>query len=172
LQETIAIELKEVAPFKALAVRTRLTPDKSGTREAWRQLTEKVPLDDARLAAGPLAYVFIPQHQWAGKVDTLWVGLAVREFGDVPEGVEALEVSGGLCASARVHGNEAHMQRVYDELFAWLDRSPDYELDRREGVLGMETVPLEPVNALTIPYEAIETFDFTILYPVRRKTGA
>jgi hypothetical protein len=170
LQNTIAVELVEVAPFKALAVRTGMTPDKSGTRLAWSTLTTQVPLKDARLIDGPSAYVFIPQEQWSKQVDTLWVGLAVREFGDVPDGIETLEVRGGLCASARVNGNEAHMWRVYDTMFAWLEQSPDYELDQREGVLGMETVPLEPLNALTIPYTEIETFDFTMLYPVRKKS--
>jgi hypothetical protein len=172
VQETVKVELIEVAPFKALAVRTGMMPDKSGTRVAWSKLTELVPLDDARLAAGPLAYVFIPQEQWGKEVDTLWVGLAVREFGEVPDGVETLEVSGGLCASARVHGDEAHMWRVYDTMFAWREQSPDYELDTREGVLGMESVPLEPLNALTIPYSAIETFDFIMLYPVHKKSRA
>lgn len=165
------VELVEVAPFKVLAVRTGMTPDKSGTRVAWSTLTAQVPLKDARLTDGPSAYVFIPQEQWSRQVDTLWVGLAVREFGDVADGIEALEVRGGLCASARVYGDEANMWRVYDEMFAWLEQSPDYELDRSEGVLGMETVPLEPLNALTIPYTEIETFDFTMLYPVRKKSG-
>jgi hypothetical protein len=171
LQETIVIELVDTTPFKALAVRTGMTPDKSGTRVAWSKLTEHVPLDDARLAAGPSAYVFIPQQQWDKEVDTLWVGLAVHDFGKVPDSVETLEVSGGLCASAHVHGDEAHMWRVYDTMFSWLEQSPDYELDKRDGVLGLETVPLEPLNALTIPYTAIETFDFTMLYPVCRKSG-
>ena len=169
MQETIAVELVEVAPFKALAVRTGMTPDKSGTRVAWSKLTECVPLDDARLAAGP--YVFIPQQQWDKEVDTLWVGLTVHEFGDVPDGIETLEVRGGLCASARVCGDEAHMWRVYETMFSWLEHSQQYELDKRDGVLGMETVSLEPVNALTIPYAAIQTFDFTMLYPVRKKSG-
>jgi hypothetical protein len=171
LQETKVVELVEMAPFKALAVRSGMTPDKSGTRVAWSKLTEHVPLDDARLAAGPSAYVFIPQQQWDKEVDTLWVGLAVSEFGKVPDGVETLEVSGGLCASARVHGDEAHMWLIYDTMFSWLEQSPEYELDKRDGVLGMETVPLQPLNALTIPYTAIEIFDFTMLYPVRRKSG-
>ncbi|KRE48884.1 GyrI-like domain-containing protein [Paenibacillus sp. Soil724D2] len=171
LQKSIAVELVEVAPIKALAVRTGMTPDKSGTRVAWSTLTAQVPLEDARLTDGPSAYVFIPQEQWSKQVDTLWVGLAVHEFGDVPDGIETLEVCGGLCVSARVYGNEVHMWRVYDAMFAWLEQSPDYELDRREGVFGMETVPLEPLNALTIPYTEIETFDFTMLYPVRKKSG-
>jgi DNA gyrase inhibitor GyrI len=130
-----------------------------------------VSLDDERLLPGTSAYVFIPQEQWSRKVETLWVGLAVREFGDVPEGLEALEVSGGLCASTQVHGNEAHMWSVYDAMFEWLKQSPDYELDTREGVLGLETVPLA-INSLTVPYAEIEIFDFTMLYPVRRKTKA
>ena len=79
-----------------------------------------MPLDDARLAAGPSAYVFIPQEQWNKEVDTLWVGLSVDEFGKVPDGVETLEVNGGLCASAHVHGDEAHMWRVYEAMFSWL----------------------------------------------------
>lgn len=170
LEKTIEVELVELAPFKALAVRTGMTPDKSGTRVAWSKLTEHVPLDDARLAAGPSAYVFIPQQQWSKEVDTLWVGLTVREFGKVPDGVETLEINGGLCASARVHGDEAHMWRVYETMFSWLEQSQEYELDKRDGVLGMETVPFEPFNALTIPYAAIEIFNFTILYPVRRKS--
>ncbi|MFK7693121.1 GyrI-like domain-containing protein [Paenibacillus sp. HJGM_3] len=170
MQETIAIDLEEVAPFKALAVRTGMTSDKSGTRVAWSKLTDQVPLDDARLTDGPSAYVFIPQEQWSKKVDTLWVGLAVREFRDVPDGIETLEVNGGLCVSASVYGNEAHMWRVYDAIFTWLEQSPDYEIDRREGVLGMETVPFEPFNALTIPNTKIETFNFTMLYPVRKKS--
>jgi hypothetical protein len=33
------------------------------------------------------------------------------------------------------------------------------------GRLFSKTVLLEPLNALTIPYAEIETFDFTILYP-------
>jgi hypothetical protein len=171
MQKTIAIELVEVAPFKALAVRTGMTPDKSGTRVAWSKLTEHIPLDDVRLAAVPTAYVFIPQQQWDKEVDTLWVGLKVHQFGKLPNGVEMLEVSGGLCASARVHGDETHMWSVYETMFTWLEQSPDYVLDKRDGVLGMETVPLVPLNALTIPYEAIETFDFTMLYPVRKKLG-
>jgi hypothetical protein len=169
LQEEIVIELVEVAPFKALAVRTGMTPDKSGTRVAWSKLMEHVPLDDVRLTAEPSAFVFIPQQQWDQEVDTLWVGLKVQEFGIVPEGVEMLEVSGGLSASARVYGNEASMWRVYEAMFSWLEQTPDYELDKQDGVLGMETVPLEPHNALTIPYAEIETFNFTMLYPVRKK---
>lgn len=170
-QKQAAIELVEVAPFKVLAVRTGLTPDKSGTRVAWSTLTAQVHLKDARLTEVPSAYVFIPQEQWSTQVDTLWVGLAVCDFGVVPDGIETLEVQGGLCASARVYGDEAHLWRVYDEMFAWLEQSPDYELDRTEGVLGMETVPLEPLNSLTIPYTEIKTFDFTMLYPVRKKLG-
>jgi len=169
-QKQVAIELVEVAPFKVLAVRAGMTPDRSGTREAWSTLTAHVSLKDARLTDGPSAYVFIPQDQWGGQVDTLWVGLAACEFGDVPDGIEALEVRGGLCASARVFGDEAHMWRAYDAMFAWLEQSPEYELDRSEGVLGMETVPFEPFNALTIPYKDIETFNFTMLYPVRKKS--
>lgn len=162
-------EFIQVPPFKALAVRAELTADKSGTRAAWRELVERIPLSDERLAEGPLAYVFIPQHQWSGQVNTLWVGLAVREYGDVPDGVERLEAGGRLCASIRVRGDEAHMRRAYDEIFKSLEHSPDYELDRSEGVHGLETVPFEPYNALTVPYESIDTFHFTMLYPVRRK---
>jgi len=169
LKEEILIELVEVAPFKALAVRTGMTEDKSGTRVAWSKLAVHVPLDDVRLTSEPSVYVFIPQQQWDRKVDTLWVGLKVREFGIVQESIETLEISGGLCASARVYGDEASMWSVYDKMFLWLEQSPDYELDKREGVLGMETVPLEPRNALTIPYAEIETFDFTMLYPIRKK---
>ncbi|KRF03375.1 hypothetical protein ASG89_23320 [Paenibacillus sp. Soil766] len=171
MQETIAINLVEVAPFKTMAVRTGMTPDKSGTRVAWSHLTAQVQLNDTRLMDGPSAYVFIPQEQWIKKVDTLWVGLAVREFGDVPDGIETLEVKGGLCVSAQVYGNEAHMWRVYDAIFTWLEQSPYYEIDRRQDVLGMETVPLEPFNALTVPYSEIETFNFKILYPIRKKSS-
>ncbi len=169
MQETKGIQIVDVAPFKALAVRVEMTPDKSGTRIAWSKLSEKVPLGDARIMDGPSVFVFIPQHQWGNKVDTLWVGIAVREFGDVPEGVEALELPGGPCASARVEGDESHMWGVYDEMFGWLDQSSEYELDRRPGVLGMETVPFEPFNSLTVPYSELETFHFTMLYPVRKK---
>jgi hypothetical protein len=169
VQETIAIELVEVAPFKALAVRAEMTADKSGTRVAWSKLTAQVPLDDSRLMDGPFAYVFIPQEQWRSKVEQLWVGLAVHQFGEAPEGIETLEVSGGLCVSARVDGNEAHMWRVYEAVFAWIEQSAEYEMDCREGVLGMETVPLQPTNALAVPYADIETFNFTMLYPVRKK---
>ena len=63
------------------------------------------------------------------------------------------------------------MWKVYDAIIAWLEQSPDYEIDRSEGVLGMETVPFEPFNALTIPYSEIETFNFTILYPIRKKSS-
>ncbi|REE78675.1 GyrI-like small molecule binding protein [Paenibacillus taihuensis] len=171
MQETIAIDLIEVAPFKALAVRTGMTPDKSGTRAAWSQLTAQVPLNDERLTDSPSAYVFIPQEQWSGEVDTLWVGLAVHEFGDVPDGIEKLEMGGGLCVSAQVNGDEAHMWRVYEAIFGWLDQSPDYEIDSSEGVLGMETVPFEPLNALTVPYSELQTFHFTMLYPVRKKSS-
>jgi hypothetical protein len=52
VQETVKVQLIEVVPFKALAVRTGMTPDKSGTWVAWSKLTVLVPLDDARLAAG------------------------------------------------------------------------------------------------------------------------
>lgn len=169
MQETISIQVVDVAPFKALAVRTAMTPDKSGTRAAWSKLSEKVPLDDARITDEPSVFVFIPQDQWGNKVETLWVGIVVREFGEVPEGVEALELPGGPCASTRVDGDEAHMWRVYDEMFGWLDQSPEYELDRRPGVLGMETVPFEPFNSLTVPYSELETFHFTMLYPVRKR---
>lgn len=169
MQETISIQVVDVAPFKALAVRTAMTPDKSGTRVAWSKLSEKVPLNDARITEEPSVFVFIPQDQWGSKVETLWVGIAVREFGDVPDGVEALELPGGPCASARVDGDEAHMWRVYDEMFGWLGHSSEYELDRSSGVLGMETVPFEPFNSLTVPFSELETFHFTMLYPVRRK---
>ncbi|WJH35452.1 GyrI-like domain-containing protein [Paenibacillus sp. CC-CFT747] len=169
MQETITVGLTEVQPFRALAVRTPMTPDKSGTRKAWSELTARITLDDSRLSAGPSAYVFIPQEQWSGSVDTLWVGIAVDEFGDVPEGVERLEIGGGWCVTAEVYGDEEHMWRVYDAVFAWLRDSKEYELDTRAGVLGLETVPLEPVNALTVPYEAVRTFRFTILYPVRKR---
>ncbi|SFK97732.1 GyrI-like small molecule binding domain-containing protein [Paenibacillus sp. 1_12] len=171
MQETITVELVEVAPFKALAVRTGMSPDHSGTRIAWSKLIEQVPLDDARLTPTTSAYVFIPQEQWGKEVDTLWVGLAVSEFGEVPDGIETLEVCGGLCACAHVHGDEAQMWRVYESLFAWLEESPDYKLDKREGILGMETVPLEPLNSLTIPYATVETFDFKMLYPVIKKSS-
>lgn len=169
MKEETVIELVEVAPFKALAVRTGMTPDKSGTRVAWSKLAELLPLDDERLNSVQSAFVFIPQQQWDKEVDTLWVGLKVKEFGIVPQGVEALEVSGGLCASARVYGDETSMWGVYEKMFSWLEQSPDYELDKRDGVLGMETVPLKPINALTIPYSDIKTFDFTMIYPVRKK---
>ena len=169
MQETKSIQVVDIAPFKALAVRTAMTPDKSGTRAAWSKLSEKVSLDDARITDEPSVFVIIPQDQWGNKVDTLWVGIAVREFGDIPEGVEALELPGGACACARVSGDEAHMWRVYDEMFGWLDRSPEYELDRQPGVLGMETVPFEPFNSLTVPYSELETFHFTMLYPVRKR---
>ncbi|WP_419873459.1 GyrI-like domain-containing protein [Candidatus Pristimantibacillus sp. PTI5] len=169
MQETITVDLVEVSSFKALAVRTGMTPDKSGTRVAWSKLAEHVPLDDARLAGKPAAYVFIPQQQWNKEVDTLWIGLEVREFGAVPDGIEKLAINGGICASARVLGDEAHMWRVYETMFSWLEQSKDYELDQRDGIFGMETVPLEPLNALTIPYKDIEIFNFTMLYPVRRK---
>jgi predicted transcriptional regulator YdeE len=172
MQETIAVELVEVAPFKAIAVRTGMTPDKSGTRIAWSKLTEVVPLDDARLAIGPSAFVFIEQRQWGNEVDTLWVGLKVNEFGDMSDSLETLEVSGGLCVSATVNGDEAHMWRVYETIFSWIDQSSEYELDKRDGVLGMETVPLEPINSLTVPYAELENYNFTMLYPVRRKSEA
>ncbi|WP_308639771.1 GyrI-like domain-containing protein [Paenibacillus silvisoli] len=168
-KEQLAVDLVEVAPFKALAVRTGMTTDKSGTRTAWSKLVASIPLDDNRLAEVPSAFVFIPQDQWDGGVDTLWVGLAVHEFGDVPEDIETLEVRGGLCVSASVNGDEAHMWRVYEAIFAWAEQSNEYEIDRGEGVLGMETVPFEPLNALTVPYSELAAFNFTMLYPVRKK---
>lgn len=170
-QNAPEIELVEVAPFKVLAVRTKHTSDKSGTRVAWSSLTERISLNDVRLMDGPSAFVFIPQEQWSEEVNTLWVGLAVHEFGDVPDGIETFEISGGLCASAHVFGDEAHMWSVYDAMFRWLEQSPDYELDRSKGVFGMETVPFEPFNSLTVPYSEIENFNYTMLYPVRERSA-
>jgi hypothetical protein len=43
LQKMIAVELVEVAPFKTMAVRTGMTPDKSRTRVAWSTLTIRRP---------------------------------------------------------------------------------------------------------------------------------
>lgn len=158
-----------IEPFRALAVRTPMTPDKSGTRTAWRKLTEAIPLDDPRWADTSKAYVFIPQAEWSKSVDTLWVGLAVKDFGRIPEGVEALDIPASTCVKARFCGDETHMFAMYDALFHWLDSSEEYELDTRPGVLGMEANRLAPVNPLAIPYEEVGTFDFDILYPVRRK---
>ncbi|PYI52606.1 GyrI-like domain-containing protein [Paenibacillus flagellatus] len=169
MRQTEDIQIVTVPAFQALAVRTGTTPDKGGTREAWRKLTEAIPPDDARWADTGDVCVFIPQRQWSREVDTLWVGMAVREFGDVPDGVERIDFPESLCLKARVYGDEARMNETYGAVFGWLEQSAEYELDDREGVLGIEANRLTPVNPLTVPYESIRTFDFDMLYPVRRR---
>lgn len=170
MQHTTAIEIVTIPSMRALAVRTPTREDKGGTREAWRKLTEAVPLDDPRWADPGIGYVFIPQRQWEEQVETLWVGMAVRDFGAIPDGLEAIAVPGSLCAKRNVYGDEAHMNEAYGAMFDWLKTNGQYELDVREGVLGLEANRLAPVNPFTIPYEAVGTFDFDMLYPIRKRT--
>lgn len=169
MQHPNALEIVNIEPFRALAVRTSTSSDKNGTRTAWRKLTEAIPLDDPRWLDTSAAYVWIPQAQWAEQVETLWVGLAVQAVGEVPDGIELLEIPASLCAKVRVYGNEAHMHEAYGVMFDWLRNNGEYELDAREGVLGMEANRLAPVNPFTIDYKSISTFDFDMLYPIRKR---
>ncbi|GIP38897.1 hypothetical protein J31TS4_21770 [Paenibacillus sp. J31TS4] len=166
-QKEKQVELVQVPALRALAVRTPTTPDKSGTRTAWRMLMEQIPANDPRWVETGTAYVFIPQAGWSGTVKELWVGRAVTGFGEVPEGVEALELPAGLCAKVDVHGDEAQMNEAYAAMFRWLDESPEYELDISPGTLGREENRLSPLNPFTVPYEQVGTFSFAMLYPVR-----
>lgn len=169
MQSLVSVKVAVQPSFKALAVRTSVDTSKSGTREAWRILEEQLQAGDPRRVHSDTAYVFIPQKEWAEGVQTLWVGLAVHEFGEVPPELEPLTIPETLCATVRVHGGEAHMNEAYDAMFWWLQESEEYELDTGQGVLGIEANRLSPVNPFVIPYSQMDLFDYDMLYPIRER---
>ncbi|RKN71903.1 hypothetical protein [Paenibacillus ginsengarvi] len=91
MNDTLSVEVVTVPPMRLLTVQAPTVPDKSGTRAAWRKLTEVLPQGDPRLADPDTGYVCIPQEQWAPGVETLYVGLRVGEAEVVPDGTEPLD---------------------------------------------------------------------------------
>ncbi|WP_052759766.1 GyrI-like domain-containing protein [Paenibacillus sp. DMB20] len=84
--EIIIVERPEM---KAIVLRT--IANKRDVRLAWKEI-EAAMADHSGRPNADEGLVFIPEWQWATRVETLWVGVQVNSLERVPEGLETITI--------------------------------------------------------------------------------
>ncbi|MFD0712815.1 GyrI-like domain-containing protein [Paenibacillus sp. GCM10027626] len=160
---TADITIVERPEMKAVVLRTQ----QSGrdVREAWKEI-EHAMLQQPDRIRHDQGLVFIPEWQWQTSVETLWVGVEVRSFDQVPPGFETLTIPAKKFARATVRGDRDQMNRIYDQLWKWFEHS-GYKRDINKGSYGYELNRLAPVNPFHVPADTIQYFDFDIYAPIQ-----
>lgn len=158
--EIVVVERPEM---KAIVLRT--VQSRRDVRQAWREIENTVADHPDRLNADE-GLVFIPEWQWATRVETLWVGVEVHSLDRVPEGLETITIPARRYAKTTMRGDEAEMHRTYDAVWKWFERE-GLERDVTEGSFGFEANRLSPVNPFHIPAEEIKFFDYDIYAPIK-----
>ncbi|WP_123041876.1 GyrI-like domain-containing protein [Cohnella candidum] len=149
-----------------LAAVIQVPRDGAKVREAWKQV-EVLLADHPAVADRENGLVFIPEWQWKTGVETLWVGVEIRDAEGLPQGLQTVSLPARTYARIRVRGDKQRMWETYEELSAWF-RSGPYERDTEEGSLGFESNPLHPVNPFDIPADEINDFHFDIYAPIKQ----
>ncbi|HZG58744.1 GyrI-like domain-containing protein [Paenibacillus sp.] len=143
--------------------------DGSRVREDWKTVAALLEGHPA-VADREHGYVFIPEWQWSTEVTTLWVGMAVRTFEGLPEGVQRVTIPAKRFAKTTVRGDRGQMNAAYGTLSDWF-RSGPYERDVSMGSLGYEANRLAPVNPFDVPADVIDFFDYDIYAPIAEEAA-
>lgn len=157
------VEIVERSEMKAAVL--RIPRDGNRVRQAWEEVAG---LLDGHPAVADMenGFVFIPEWQWASEVTTLWVGMKVKTFESLPDGLEMLTIPAKKFAKITVKGNRTRMDETYSFLFEWF-RTGTYERDISEASFGYEMNRLYPVNPFEISADEIDFFDYDIYAPIR-----
>ncbi|WP_282941076.1 GyrI-like domain-containing protein [Paenibacillus sp. RC67] len=139
--------------------------DGSQVRQAWRQLEGLMEGKSARLNED-YGHVFIPEWQWPTGVKTLWVGVEVPSYDDMPEELERLIIPARTFATLTIKGDRKQMDAAYRFLNEWF-QTEKYERDMSDGAFGFEANRLKPINPFHIAADVIDFFDFDIYAPIK-----
>jgi predicted transcriptional regulator YdeE len=101
-----------------------------------------------------------------GKLE-LWVGVKVDLFESIPSGVEKVVIPTRKYAKTTCNcHNSEQMNQTYGYLNDWIKKEglePDYD----KNAFSLEPNRLSLFNPFDIPADAIQDFDFDILYPIK-----
>ncbi|MBW5448320.1 hypothetical protein GE107_19950 [Cohnella sp. CFH 77786] len=154
-----------VARPEMKAAALRIPRDGARVRQAWKEISGLLD-GHPNVADREHGLVFIPEWQWATEVTTLWVGIEVSTFDNLPPGLERIAIPAKKFAKVTVKGDRARMNETYHFLGEWFRNGP-YERDVSEGSLGYEINRLHPVNPFDIPADTIDYFEFDIYAPIK-----
>ncbi|MEF3311378.1 GyrI-like domain-containing protein [Paenibacillus sp. GYB004] len=160
IPEIVVVERPEM---KAIVLRT--IANQRDVRQAWKAVEAAMKGHADRLHTDE-GLVFIPEWQWATKVETLWVGVEAGSLDRIPEGFETITIPAKPYAKTTVRGDRSQMDQTYDSLWKWF-KNGDFERDMTEGSYGYEMNRLTPVNPFHIPADVIDYFDFDIYAPIK-----
>jgi predicted transcriptional regulator YdeE len=162
----VNISIVETAPLHLVVIRT----ERSGSevRRAWR-LVQELMKGHPAVSNEEYGIVVIPEWQWPTEVTTLWTGIEVASFENLPEGLEIITIPGRRFAKTTVKGNREHMEQAYGSLNEWF-KAEGYERDYHEGSYGYEANRIQPVNPFDIPADTIDVFDYDIYAPIKEVT--
>lgn len=157
------VTIVEKPLLKAVVIRTIRNGSK--VREAWLNVQELMK-DNLSVSNEEYGLVLIPEWQWPTEVTTLWTGVEVRDYDQLPEGVETITIPARRFARITVKGDRAHLEETYAYLWEWF-KTEGYERDMNEGSYGYEANRLKPINPFLIPADEIDWFDFDIYAPIK-----
>lgn len=132
---------------------------------AWQRLQELLKGHPA-VCNDEYGHVIVPEWQWPTEVTTLWTGVEVSSFDDLPDGLETIAIPGRRFAKISVKGNRERLDETYAYLSDWF-RTEGYERDKNEGSYGYEANRLKPTNPFLVPADEIDDFDFDIYAPIQ-----
>jgi predicted transcriptional regulator YdeE len=157
------VTIVEKPALKAVVIRT--IRNGSSVRDAWQNV-QQLMKDNPSVSNKEYGLVLIPEWQWPTEVTTLWTGVEVRDFDQLPIGVETITIPARRFARITVKGDRAHMDETYAYLWDWF-KSEGYERDLNEGSYGYEANRLKPVNPFLVPADEIDWFDYDIYAPIK-----
>ncbi|MCD9023620.1 effector binding domain-containing protein [Cohnella silvisoli] len=137
----------------------------SDVRQAWKRVQQLLKGHPA-VGNDEYGHVLIPEWQWPTEVTTLWTGVEVNSFDNLPEGLETITIPARRFARITVKGNRERMNETYAYLGEWFG-TEGYERDMNEGSYGYEANRLMPINPFDIPANEIDEFDFDIYAPIK-----
>ncbi|XEC97703.1 effector binding domain-containing protein [Paenibacillus tarimensis] len=151
--------------IKALVLKTLMS--KRDVRAAWKEVQQFVQDKNIDWVNRDLGYVFVPEWQWASRVEDLWVGVEVKSFQpEARDEFELMTIPERQYARIRVYGDKEQMDRTYNYLGDWFDGSK-YERDYSHESFSFEANRLHPINPFEIPADEINFFDFEIFAPIK-----
>lgn len=139
-------------------------------RRAWQELQAALAEHKSLIVNDSIGYIIYPQWglegQGNGDNHTLWVGVQVKSFEELPKQVERVTIPSRRYVAAPCVGGKEEMYRMYGELREWAIHQ-GCTIDNSEGAWTVEANRLKPVNPFEMPAETIEAFDFDILYAIK-----
>ncbi|MCA1035720.1 GyrI-like domain-containing protein [Bacillus infantis] len=139
-------------------------------RKAWKKLTHMISSNDSMIVEENEGIVFYDQGNMVksdGTID-LWVGVKVTNITHIPQEFSCFTIPKrkyakmDCCCFSR-----AEMDRRYHYLREWI-KEEGYQIDLDADAFSLEPNRLDALNPFDVPAHEIQTFDFDILYPIKK----